>query len=529
MAGPRAALRLGFDRLERGLDRMFGADWNPLANLGPLGWFLFWIVTVTGIYLFIFWDTGVDASYDSVQWITQDLWWHAGLSRSLHRYASDLMVLVMLLHLVREWARDRYRGKRWFSWVTGVPVIWFVYLSGITGYWLVWDQLAQYVALTTTELLDALGIFAEPIARNFLAPDYLSSRFFSLMVFLHIAIPLLLLLMMWIHTQRITEARTRPPFGLGLITLVALVAISFLVPAVSQGPADLATVPQRVGIDWFYLPIYPLTELLPAGAVWAGVGLFTALMVGLPWLPPRREAPAAMVDLAHCNGCLRCVEDCPYAAITPEPRSDGLPFPREVAVNPARCVACGICMGACPSSTPFRRSGDLITGIDLPDHSLAQLRAEVIASAATIEPRSGRVMTMACAHGAGGAPAPGRVIVPCVGMPPPSMIDYIISRGLADGVCLAGCAERDCQNRFGAAWTKARIDRTRDPHLRQRVPRERLLIVWAGPSEPLRLELELMEFSDRLARIGPFENQRPLTETEAAEAERLINDLVAAK
>ncbi len=209
--GPRALLRRGFDRAERLLDRAFGPDWNPLAQLGPIGWFLFWIVAVTGIYLFIFFDTGVTDAYASVAWLSRDHWWHAGVARSLHRYASDLMVVVMFTHLIREWAMDRYRGSRWFSWVTGVPVIWFVYLSGITGYWLVWDKLAQYIATTTSELLDTLGIFAEPIARNFLAPDLLASRFFTLMVFLHIAIPLLLLLLMWVHIQRITEARTNPP------------------------------------------------------------------------------------------------------------------------------------------------------------------------------------------------------------------------------------------------------------------------------------------------------------------------------
>ncbi|HHX90598.1 MAG TPA: hydrogenase iron-sulfur subunit [Paracoccus sp.] len=520
MAGFRTILRRGFDRAERGLDRIFGADWNPLANLGPLGWFLFWIVAVSGIYLFIFWDTGVHASYASVERITHEHWWHAGLARSLHRYASDLMVLMMVLHLVREWARDRYRGKRWFSWVTGVPIIWFVYLSGITGYWLVWDQLAQYVAITATELLDSLGIFAEPIARNFLAPDHLSSRFFTLMVFLHIAIPLMLLLAMWIHTQRITDARTSPPTALSLVTLAGLVAASFVLPALSQGEADLSRVPQEVGIDWFYLPLFPLAEVVPPGVIWAGVGLFSVLMIGLPWMPPRREAPAAEVHLPNCNGCMRCVNDCPYSAITVEPRSDGLPFPREVKVHPERCVACGICMGSCPSSTPFRRSEGLKTGIDLPGYSLAELRTRVIAAAGALPAGPGRVLTLACAHGAGGddagPAAPGVVRVPCAAMPPPSMIDFIISRGLADGVAIAGCAERDCQHRFGVAWSKARIERTRDPMLRERVPRERLLSVWAGPSEPLRLKTELAAFSERLAGMAPYDKVHPLdTEEEA--------------
>lgn len=510
----RQALRHGFDRAERGLDTLFGADWNPLSNLGSLGWFLFWIVSVTGIYLFFFFDTGVVRAYESVEWLTNDHWFHAGIARSLHRYASDLMVLVMLLHLAREFVLDRYRGRRWFSWVTGVPVLWFVYLSGITGYWLVWDKLAQYVALTTTELLDALPIFAEPIARNFLTPDSLSGRFFTLMVFLHIAIPLLLLLMMWVHIQRLTQARTNPPQGLAVMTMTALVIVSVAMPATSQEPADLATIPAVVGIDWFLLSLYPVIEVVPPGALWAGVLLFTVALLGMPWLPPKREAAAAKVFLDHCNGCARCVADCPYAAITLAPRSDGAPFAHEAVVNEARCVACGICMGACPSSTPFRRSGDLTTGIDLPDRTLARLRSQVIAACAELS-GTGRVLMIACEHGAGGQSTKGRIILPCTGMAPPSLFDFVISRGLADGVCIAGCAERECVNRFGAEWTRQRIARVRDPFLRTRVPRERLQTVWAGPSERGRLAEEVVAFSVRLASLPAYDRVRPLDETSA--------------
>jgi len=526
MAGFRAAFRRGFDRVECGLDRAFGADWNPLAQLGPLGWFLFWIVAVTGIYLFIFFDTGVTAAHESVAWLSTDHWWHAGVARSLHRYASDLMVLVMFIHLLREWAMDRYRGRRWFSWVTGVPVIWFVYLSGITGYWLVWDELAQYVAITSSELLDTLGIFGEPIARNFLAPDLLSSRFFTLMVFLHIAIPLLLLLLMWIHIQRIAGARTNPPRGLAAITLGALVLGALIRPAPLGPAADLASVPALIDMDWFLLSLYPVIEVAPTGAVWAGVAGFTVLLAGLPWLPPRREGAAAQVFLDQCNGCARCVEDCPYSAITLVPRSDDLPFAHEVAVNPARCVGCGICMGACPSSTPFRRSGALLTGIDLPDRPFAALRAEVIAAAGGVS-SAGRVLTLACAHGAAAGPASGRVVLPCVAMAPPSLVDFIISRGLADGVAVAGCAERECYNRFGRAWTRARFARERDPYLRRRVPRERLLTVWPGPTEGRRLDAALSDFAARLAAMPAYENLRPLAPEEAADAEAAAEQRVA--
>ena len=509
MSRARKLLQRGFDRVERGFDLIFGPEWNPLAQLGPLGWLMFWVVAGTGLYLFIFFDTGVHAAYDSVEWLTNDHWFHAGLARSLHRYASDLMVMVMLVHIVREFVNDRYRGKRWFSWLTGVPVLWFVYISGITGYWLVWDRLAQYVALVSTELLDAVPIFAEPIARNFLTPESLSDRFFTLMVFLHIAIPLMLLLMMWIHIQRINEARTRPPRGLTLMTLGALVVVSFLLPAVSQGPADLATVPQTIGIDWFFLSLYPVIEMVPPGVIWTGVMLFSVLLAGLPWMPPRREADAAQVFLDHCNGCNRCVVDCPYSAITLVPRSDDLPFSHEAKVNPDRCVACGICMGACPSSTPFRRGAELVTGIDLPGRPLAELREEVIAAAAELT-GPGRVLTLSCEHGAGVDAEPGRVVLPCVAMAPPSMVDFILSRDLADGVCGAGCAERECYHRYGRDWTEKRFARERDPYLRERVPRERVLTVWEGQTESGKLKAEVQSFSERLAAMPAYERARPL-------------------
>jgi ferredoxin/coenzyme F420-reducing hydrogenase delta subunit len=498
----RRILRRGFDRAERGFDAVFGPELNPLGQLGALGWFLFWIVAATGMYLFIFFDTGVVNAYASVAWLSTDHWWHAGITRSFHRYASDLMVAVMMIHLVREFAYDRYRGVRWFSWFTGVPLIWFVYISGITGYWLIWDRLAQYVAIVSTELLDWLPIFGEPIARNFLTPENLSGRFFTLMVFLHIAVPLILLLVMWIHIQRISRARVNPSRELGAMVLVGLLAAALALPANLEAAADLAKVPGRVGIDWFFLPLYPLVDYVPKGAVWGGLALFTVALCAMPWLPPLRKPAAAEVFLDHCNGCARCVEDCPYAAIRLVPRTDGAPFPQQVEVNPDRCVACGICMGACPSSTPFRRSEDLVTGIDLPGYPLRELREKVLAAAAALEGPA-RVLTLACEHGAGAAPSGGTVVLPCVAMAPPSLIDFVLSRGHADGVCVAGCSERGCQHRLGLEWTQARFAGERDPYLRPRVPRERIATVWAGPTETPRLEAERAAFRDRLIALPP--------------------------
>jgi len=232
----RSLLRAPFDGLDRLCARAFPPEWNPMAQLGAIGWFLFWIVTVSGIYLYVFFDTGVAGTWRSIEAITHDQWWAGGVMRSLHRYASDAMVVMVLVHLLREWAMDRMRGNHWFAWATGVPLILFIYVCGITGYWLVWDMRAQYVAVASTQLLDALPIFGEPIERNFLDHASVSDRFFTLMVYLHIAAPLLMLLFMWIHIARHARAKVTPARGLGAVILLALAALSLAWPALSEPP-----------------------------------------------------------------------------------------------------------------------------------------------------------------------------------------------------------------------------------------------------------------------------------------------------
>jgi coenzyme F420-reducing hydrogenase delta subunit len=183
------------------------------------------------------------------------------------------------------------------------------------------------------------------------------------------------------------------------------------------------------------------------------------------------------------------------------PRTDGLPFPTQAEVNTSLCVSCGICMGACPSSTPFRRIDELRTGIDLPDYSLQVLRERVVATAASLA--APRVLTLACEHGGGASHGDGVVRLPCVGMAPPSLIDFILSRDLADGVVVAGCAESACYHRLGVAWTEQRFAGERDPYLRARVPRERIAEIWTSALARRQFEQELGHFRAKVAALPP--------------------------
>jgi ferredoxin len=480
----KRALRIIFGRAEAILDWSFGQALNPLSWLGAFGWFFFWIAAGSGIYLYMFFDTGIEAAYQSVEYMTNDQWYAAGVMRSLHRYSSDALVVVVVLHIFREFSLDRLRGRRFFNWVTGVPLLWLLYICGISGYWLVWDQLAQYIAIASTEWLDALPIFGESIANNFLNSSALGDRFFTLMIFIHIFVPLFMLLMMLVHVWRFARAKLNPPKPLMIGTSVMLLALSFIFPAVSQGPADLDVVPTSLDFDWFYLAGYVLLDNIPGGQLWLIVVGATALLAVLPWAPPKQPDPVAVVDLDNCNGCARCFEDCPYGAIAIVPRSDGKAFEAEVVVNAKLCMSCGICAGSCPTSTPFRRAGPVTPGIELPDHPIGELRAMTISVAESLGDVE-RTLVYACSEADTRAFNDAQVItMPCIGMLPPSFIDFVTARNLADTVVLAGCAEGDCYHRLGIDWTKQRIAGERDPYLRKRVPRERIKLYFSGkPAE----------------------------------------------
>jgi NAD(P)H-flavin reductase/quinol-cytochrome oxidoreductase complex cytochrome b subunit len=320
---------------ERAFNRVFGDELNPFYYLGAIAYFLLWIVVASGLYLYIFFSTGVQEAYASVESLTAQRW-TGGLMRSVHRYASDAMVLAMALHLVRHYVFDHYRSFRWFSWVSGLLLLWLIYVSGINGYMLPWDTTAQFVTQATAEWFDRLPVFGGVLVRNFITPDAVNDRLFSLLSFLHIGLPLGVLALLWVHTQRVPGAKTQPPRPIAVGVLLSLVALSIAKPALSGAPADLATSPTTIPFDWFYLPVYPLIYSWGAGPTWALVGGLTLVVAILPWLPPKRVGKDARHLMVRPDN--RIVTARAGETILESVLRDGIAFPYE-----CRNGGCGHC------------------------------------------------------------------------------------------------------------------------------------------------------------------------------------------
>ncbi|WP_413926029.1 2Fe-2S iron-sulfur cluster-binding protein, partial [Candidatus Accumulibacter phosphatis] len=140
---------------------------------------------------------------------------------------------------------------------------------------------------------DILPMFNGTLIRNFLYLETVNSRLFTLLAFIHIGVPLIVAIIMWVHVQRVPRAHINPPQPIAIAVTLMFIVLALVKPILSQGgEADMAVVPTDIAFDWFELPVLALVYILPPLHVWYWVLGFTALLFLIPWLPPKRLGSA---------------------------------------------------------------------------------------------------------------------------------------------------------------------------------------------------------------------------------------------
>lgn len=470
--------------LDGWVNRLYGSRWNPLYQSGAMTVALLLVVLVTGLYLLLFYRLG--SPWESVARVT-DQAWSGRWIRGLHRYASDGLIVTSAVHAFRMYAQRRTWGPRALAWVSGVTLVGVVLVCGWTGYVMVWDVQAQVLAVEGARFLDVLPIFSEPIGRAFVGEYPLPSAFFFLNLFAHVALPVGLALLVWVHVSRVARPVLLPPRRLLWAVVAGFTALSVVWPVGMAPKADVLAVPGSVPLDVFYGFWLPVTRLFPGWAVWAaGVSLLAVLLLVPVWTRVRSgvRPHRSRVDERLCTGCEQCALDCPYDAIAMIARGDGRPG-SVARVNAAVCVSCGICAASC---APMGVGPGGRTGRD----QLAAVRG--------FGGTGDGVVVVACARSAGGSvsvPGIRTLAVECAGNVHTSVIETLL-RGGAAGVLVVACPGRDCWNREGGRWLNARVHDGREAELQARVDRSRVRLCYLSARETSRLTAAVFDFAATL-------------------------------
>jgi cytochrome b-561 len=140
--------------------------WSTTWGLGIIALSAFLITLGTGILLMFYYKPYPEVAY----WSIKDIHFvvpTGKLIRNAHRWAAQIMVLVVFVHMARVFYTASYRAPREFNWVIGMGLLVVTLGLSFTGYLLPWDQLAYWaitiganIAQSPREVTDALGITA---------------------------------------------------------------------------------------------------------------------------------------------------------------------------------------------------------------------------------------------------------------------------------------------------------------------------------------------------------------------------------
>ncbi|OGW90612.1 MAG: hypothetical protein A3D28_02180 [Omnitrophica bacterium RIFCSPHIGHO2_02_FULL_63_14] len=280
-------------------------------GLGGLSFYLFLVLTVTGILLMFYYRPASVLAYQDMK----DLSFVVTLGqllRNMHRWAAHLMVIVVILHMVRVFLTGAYKPPREYNWVVGILLLVMTLFLSYTGYLLPWDQLALWAVTVGAQMAAASPLLGNegPFRLPFITAandarfgliggtvinDATLIRFYVLHC---IAVPFLFTIFLCVHLWRVRKDSFSKQTGekvdvwphlvsreflAALLVTVILFVWSLVMNAPLEAEANLNVTPNPSKAPWYFLG---LQELLVYFDPWiAGVVLPTLIVIGLMAIP----------------------------------------------------------------------------------------------------------------------------------------------------------------------------------------------------------------------------------------------------
>jgi ubiquinol-cytochrome c reductase cytochrome b subunit len=294
-------------------------------RLGLLSTYLFFVETITGLILMIWYAPTPERAYSDMIRLLSNVPF-GQFMRDMHRLGAELMVAIVTLHMVRTYLTGSYKAPRQFTWFTGVILLVITLFLSFSGYLLPWDQLAFWAVTIGTSMAEAVppaivGETVNLLARG--APDIGANgllRFYLLHV---LFLPLLLFLFFFVHYYKVVHFGISLPsseeevgqdtankvpadrrvyflpdvmideasFLIGFTALMVL-ATTFFFSAPLESIANPQSTPLHTVAPWYFYWLQGLLKI--ADKTIAGViipGVLLVLLAAIPYLdrnPSRR-------------------------------------------------------------------------------------------------------------------------------------------------------------------------------------------------------------------------------------------------
>lgn len=128
--------------------------------LGGLTAACFFLLTVTGVFLMLYYHPAVPRAYEDMKDL-QFVVSSGMFLRNLHRWSSRVIVILVFLHMAWTFLRGAYRPPREFNWIIGVGLLVVTVLLAFTGDLLPWDQFSYWAVTVGTNVVGAIPVVGE--------------------------------------------------------------------------------------------------------------------------------------------------------------------------------------------------------------------------------------------------------------------------------------------------------------------------------------------------------------------------------
>ncbi len=174
-------------------------------GLGLIAFYLFIILTVTGILLMFYFIPHTEQAYHNMH----DLEFAVSFGmiiRNMHRWAAHGMVAMAFLHMCRVFYTAAYREPREFNWVLGVILFILTLLLSLTGYLLPWDQLAFWATTIVSRIIGSTLFIGEKLSYLFIGGTIVGQNALIRSYVLHVVLlPFITGIFILVHFWRIRK------------------------------------------------------------------------------------------------------------------------------------------------------------------------------------------------------------------------------------------------------------------------------------------------------------------------------------